>query len=134
MKHIEDIFQNCSNYYPVNAIVAYVQIIAQRSEGFCQSRSPPFFRFLCHFIYYWLPDFSFCHGSLWSNMFSSLDQPLHFSYTCTVNKPFPGFQFYQRQYYPTDYVTREYLPYPNCKSSSNVSPSSNGKMWATKFF
>nr|KAF6478320.1 polyhomeotic-like protein 3 [Molossus molossus] len=53
------------------------------------------------------------------------NQPLHFSYTCTVNKPFPGFQFYQRQYYPTDYVTREYLPYPNCKPSSNVSPSSN---------
>ncbi|EPY78456.1 polyhomeotic 3-like protein [Camelus ferus] len=52
-------------------------------------------------------------------------QPLYFSYTCTVNKPFPGFQFYQWQYYPTDYVTREYLPYPNGKPSSNVSPSSN---------
>ncbi|TKC35525.1 hypothetical protein EI555_015485, partial [Monodon monoceros] len=47
-------------------------------------------------------------------------QPLYFSYTCTVNKPFPGFQFYQWQYYPTDYVTREYLPYPNGKPSSNL--------------
>lgn len=123
-------------------LFAYVQIIAQRSEGGSVKDEALSFRFLSHSLYHWLPNCSLVrftgtetkNGSLWPNMFSSLDQPLHFSYTCTVNKPFPGFQFYQRQYYPTDYVTREYLPYPNGKPSSNVSPSSNGKIWATKFF
>lgn len=125
-------------------LFAYVQVITQRSErGVSVKDEALSFRSLSHSLYcYWLPSCSLVKfsdieardGSLWPNMFSSLDQPLHFSYTCTVNKPFPGFQFYQRQYYPTDYVTREYLPYPNGKPSSNVSPSSNGKIWATKFF
>lgn len=59
---------------------------------------------------------------------SSLDQPLYFSYTCSVDESLPGFQFYQRQYYPADDVTREYLPYINSQPSSNVSPSSDGKI------
>lgn len=125
---------------PYVLLFAYVQIVTWELTGL--SKMKPSLRFLSHNIYHWLPncnlvkvnDMEARNGSLWPDMFSSLDQPLYFSYTCTVNKPFPGFQFYQWQYYPTDYVTREYLPYPNGKPSSNVSPSSNGKIRATRFF
>lgn len=86
-------------------------------------------------FYHWLSCFSFLKLRIWrQNMeawpvtFSSLDQPLHFSYTCSVDESLPGFQFHQWQYYPTDYVTREYLSYLDCQPSSNVSPSSDGKI------
>lgn len=67
-----------------------------------------------------------------SNRWSWID-PVRFSCTCSADEPLPDVQFYQRQYYPADYATREYLSHPNCQPSPDVSPSSDGKIQNTSF-
>lgn len=45
------------------------------------------------------------------------------------NKPFTDLQHHQQQYYPADYVAREYLSYPECKPGSDVSPSTDADLY-----
>lgn len=105
---------------------ACMEIVAH-SRGFCKDQSRSLRLLLGE-----VEEHRCKAGSIWPVTLLSLD-PVRFSCTCSADEPLPDVQFYQRQYYPADYATREYLSHPNCQPSPDVSPSSDGKIQNTSF-